>query len=180
MTRVRSIEELKQLLQYDPETGILTWLSRPREMFSTDQTFGMWNTRYAGKRAFTTTYKGYYRGPIVGTRFLAHRVAWALHYGVWPQDHLDHINGIRTDNRIENLREANHAENGKNQKMPKNNKSGHIGVNWNTNASRWIAYIYVNGAQRHLGSFTTMDDAILVRVAAELEYGYHQNHGRSM
>jgi hypothetical protein len=146
-------------------------------MFGASSYHGKWNARYAGTRAFTTVCKGYYTGRIDSARFYAHRVIWALHHGVWPKDQIDHVNGITTDNRIENLRDVDSAENMKNQKSRSNNTSGHIGVSWFTRDSKWRASIKVGETRVHLGYYTKLDDAVAARKSAEIKYGYHKNHG---
>jgi hypothetical protein len=173
-----SIESLQQLLRYDPETGLLMWLFRPRSMFDRDDTFGMWNTRFAGKPAFTAINNGgYHTGRIHKISYKAHRVVWALHHGAWPKDQIDHINGVRTDNRIINLRGVVQAENKKNQKVHDTNISGHTGVRWFTQKSKWEAYINVNRKKVYLGLFDTLRDAVAARAAANIHYGFHPNHG---
>jgi hypothetical protein len=172
------IDELRQLLKYDPKTGNLTWHQRPRELFKSERSCSIWNVRFANKPAFTSLCRGYNRGLILGVNYHAHRVAWAIHYGWWPKDQLDHINGDRTDNRIDNLREVDGAENHKNQKLSKNNTSGHSGVYWNKPSRKWVAQIQAEGSRIHLGVFGLLEDAIEARIAAELRYGYHPNHGR--
>ena len=95
---------LRKLFAYDPETGVLTWAHRPVEMFkaghfSAEHNAAKWNTRYAGKTAFTTLCSaGYPNGDVFGIRCKAHQIAWAVYYGEWPDGCIDHINRIRTDN----------------------------------------------------------------------------------
>jgi len=98
--------------------------------------------------------------------------------GAWPPDQIDHVNGVRTDNRIENLRSVTHAENGRNQAIPRNNTSGVMGVARRTRGKKWHAQIKVGGKQIHLGSFDDKDEAIAARAAADIEHGFHENHGR--
>lgn len=172
------VEDLRKLLSYDPETGTLTWLPRPREMFSSQRAFSTWDSRYSGKAAFTSIGNhGYYQGGIHASKYLAHRVAWALHHGEWPKDQIDHQNGCKTDNRITNLRVVTSAENNKNQKIKKNNTSGYNGVTWSKSANRWMAYIQINGSMKNLGLFTNLDDAVIARTQADIDHGYHPGHG---
>lgn len=109
-----------------------------------------------------------------------HRIIWAMHYGVWPTKFLDHINGDPTDNRIENLREVTNQENCKNARIGKNNTSGRVGVSYygHNGWSKWHAYIRGNGKLISLGYFEDFDAAVAAREAAEIEHGYHPNHGR--
>jgi hypothetical protein len=164
-------EMLRSLLSYDPETGELRWKARPRELFKAEHFQRTWNTRHAGKLAFTVGCQGYRRGTIFRRMYLAHIVAWAMYYDRWPTKCIDHINGVRDDNRIANLREATRTENARNARMKRNNTSGATGVFPHKN--RWRAYINL-----HLGIFDTFEEAVAARKAAEADIGgYHPNHG---
>lgn len=152
-------------------------------MFKSDRIFRSWNTRYADRTAFTNTRNGgYYQGEIFHQdkriSLQAHRVGWALYHGKWPLNEIDHINGIPSDNRLVNLREVNHVENLQNQKIPSDNKSGHIGVSWNRHRNKWISRISVDGKYLYLGLFSNKEDAVISRSKAETQYGFHQNHGK--
>ena len=172
-------ETLRKLLSYDPDTGLLTWKRRPIEMFASERAGKVWNTRFCGKPACRTEKDtGYVRGRILEKTYLAHRVAYAIYHDTWPTDQIDHINGDRLDNRIANLRDVSRTENSRNSVIPINNTSGHIGVSWRTDVSKWQAYIYAHGKRLHIGHFTDIEDAIAARAAAEVKYGFHPNHGR--
>lgn len=191
------VETLRQLLRYEPETGKLYWLERPVEMFE-DSTFrhrtgkiavrsaqwacDLWNTRFAGQEAFTAKAKsGAYHGKLFGALHYAHRVIWALHTDAWPTDDIDHINGNRADNRIENLRDVTHTENMRNQKVYRSSVSGHHGVApLRRRPGTWQAYITINKKRQHIGYFRNLQDAIAARKAAEADCGlFHENHGRA-
>jgi len=165
------------LLRYEAETGKLFWLQRPRIFFKSDREWRRWNTRYAGKEAFSPNTQGYLDGMIFRTMYRAHHVAWALHYGEWPELQIDHINGDRADNRIVNLREVTRSENCRNTRLRSNNTSGVMGVS--RHGKRWRAYIHADGRIVHLGVFATVEEAKAARKAAEAEHGYHANHGRA-
>jgi hypothetical protein len=178
-------ETLRKLLRYEPATGKLFWRDRPPEMFnsskncSADAVARGWNTQHAGKEAFTsTTCFGYRQGSILCKRHDAHRLIWALHYGEWPKGHIDHVNGIRDDNRIANLRDVSRTDNQRNMKRPITNKSGVMGVYVHTPTGAWRAQIMVNRKNVHIGVFTDFNDAVAARKAAEVAYGFHDNHGR--
>lgn len=172
---------LRQLMDYDPRTGLMTWRERTPE---TNNGIGggalrRINSRISGKAAFTSRHPGgYLSGAIFGRCVTAHRVAWALHYGEWPEGIIDHINGIPTDNRISNLRIVTNMENQHNRKMNKNNPSGCTGVTMPLKSNKWLAAITVNHKTINLGRFRHFDDAVAARKAAEKLYGYHVNHGR--
>ncbi len=96
-----------------------------------------------------------------------------------PSGEIDHINGDRTDNRICNLRDVTSAGNSCNRRRQDRNTSGVTGVAWDKRASRWQARIGLNGKQKYLGYFDSLDEAVAARKAAELELGFHPNHGRA-
>jgi hypothetical protein len=175
-----SPELLRKLLRYDPETGMLFWRERPSEMFPDTRSFGAWNTRQSGNEAFTShNGAGYLRGTIFNQHLRAHRVIWAMYHGAWPRGEIDHINGIRDDNRVNNLRDVTSSENGKNSALRSDNYSGAIGVSWNSTTKKWEPTIGVNGRSKYLGRFKCKSDAIAARKKAEIKYGYHPNHGRT-
>jgi hypothetical protein len=177
--------EISKLLKYEPETGKLFWLPRTADMFSArdpkrsaEYSAQRWNSRLAGKEALnSTSTKGYLSGSIFNKPYKAHRVAWVLSTGLWPNEQIDHINGIKTDNRIGNLRPVSNAENCKNKRIFKSNTSGVCGVSWFKRARKWHARIEVNGKTINLGYYDNLEDAARVRKQAELENGFHENHG---
>lgn len=121
--------------------------------------------------------KGYIRMEISDVVYYAHRLAWLYIYGAFPDDEIDHINGIRGDNRISNLRLVSRRENMMNKRKYKNNTSGVAGVYWYKPSGKWLAKIMFNDIMRHLGYFPSKVDAIIARKMAEYEYGFHENHG---
>lgn len=151
-------EVIRELLDYDPETGIFIWKPRERKWFRTNNAYRTWNTRFAGKQALTANIRGYRVGAVLNSVVNAHRLAWLYVHGRWPKGHIDHINSVRGDNRIINLREATRAENRWNSKMMCNNTSGLRGVRLYPHG-RWRARIYVNGRFKHLGYFNTPEAA---------------------
>ena len=158
-------EKLKQLLRYDEHTGLFTWLVRGKG----SQVGAVGNLNKS---------TGYCRVMVYGTSYLAHRLTFFYVTGKWPKHHVDHINGVRSDNSWSNLREATSPENKKNTKLRYDNNSGHTGVWWDKSRGKWVAKIGVDGKQVHLGRFTNKTEAIAARQAANLKYGYHPNHGR--
>lgn len=172
-------EDLHSLLRYEPETGNLYWKERDLDLFSDKDKGRSWNTKNAGKEALATyDTHGYKFGTLRGKRNIrAHRIVWAMH-NQGPFDLIDHINGIRHDNRLANLRVVDDAINHKNQKLYENNKSGAPGVCWNKRAKKWIAEIQSNGIKHHIGCFESIEDAIAARKKEEIRFGFHKNHGR--
>jgi hypothetical protein len=169
----------RELLDYDPATGECRWRERDLKWFASTHRQRQWNSKWAGKEAFTTVNPcGYRCGSILEVRVVAHRVAWLLHYGEWPKGDIDHINGTKTDNRIANLRDVTHEENLHNSPRRSTNKSGVTGVFWTERSKKWRAYICLNSRLTHIGYFTDFEEAVAARKAAELRHGYHVNHGR--
>jgi hypothetical protein len=123
-----------------------------------------------------TTGKGYVRIRVGGELFLAHRLVFLYCFGSMPDEEVDHINGVRNDNRLVNLRQVSRAENSKNKKTPKNNTSGHAGVYFDKQAKKWVAIIKVNRKNIYLGFYKEKKDAINRRLLAVREYGFHENH----
>lgn len=171
-------EHLKELLTYDTKTGKLFWKARPPVLFVSDWAYKVWNKKYSGKEAFTCEERGYKTGRIYNKHYLAHRVVWALNHGKWPEKELDHINGSRLDNRLENLREVTSAENSKNMKRPRHNTSGVCGVYFENFTGSWVASAESEGrrVKRRCNSF---EEAVVVRKQFSEDLGFHINHGRN-
>lgn len=165
-------------LDYDPDTGIFTWKFRAISDFPDGRAQASWNARLAGKKAGYYRPDGYCIITICNRRYLAHRLAWLLMRGHFPQQILDHINGDTSDNRINNLREVSIAQNAQNAALVARNKSGVTGVRWLGRDCRWRASITANCERIHLGEFQQFDEAVKARKSAEKALGFHQNHGR--
>lgn len=171
---------VRQLVRYEPHTGRLFWRQRPLWVFKSAGSARRWNSRYAGKPALAyIDNHGYEMGALLSQRHMkAHRAAWAIYYGRWPDGHIDHINGDRSDNRIRNLRDVSRLENQRNVALNRRNKSGYLGVYWLDSCRRWWAYIGSGPTRKTLGYFECKADAIAARKSAERDIGYHKNHGR--
>jgi hypothetical protein len=171
---------LKECFSYDPSNGHLIWLhDRPSVHFKNDISRKKWQGKNAGKVAGCISSNGYVVITLSGKLLKAHRIAWFYTKGNWPDGQIDHINGIKTDNRICNLRSVNHIENARNQKISSKNTSGCSGVVWNKNKGLWMAAIYDGSKRVHLGYFDDKKSAIQARKEAEVSFGYHENHGRT-
>lgn len=166
------VETLRKLLRYEPETGRFYRLPRPRADFNDLASYRRWLVRYEGKEAlFAKHAKGYRAGAVAGITVLAHRAAWAMHYGRWPSGLIDHINGNPADNRISNLRECNNAQNLANG-APRAGTSRFKGVVWRPSNRKWISNITVRGKYIHLGTFNSETDAAnAYDAAAKLYFG---------
>lgn len=175
-----SIELLRECLSYDPKTGVLTWLVRPLSHFPSVRIRNSTNANFAGNPAcHYINGHGYRMGCIFQRKVAAHRAAFALMNGYWPETDIDHINGDRADNRWSNLRVVSRVANSQNARRSKRNKSGATGVRWSEAGRRWVAYIRAEGKNLHLGSFKEIGGAIAARQSAEAQYGFHPNHGRN-
>jgi hypothetical protein len=135
---------VQQILDYCPFTGNFTWKIRVNSKVS------------AGTIAGTPHNRGYIHITIKGKKFLAHRLAWMFVNKTFPQSAIDHINGIKTDNRIDNLRTVTSSENLQNQRKPRG-KNPYLGVSFNKNTNKWQAHITVNKVQKNLGNFDTAE-----------------------
>ena len=144
-------ERLKELLHYDPETGVFTWLvSR--------------GGRVIGAIAGCKMPIGYVGICVDRKAHLAHRLAWLYIYAVLPPDDIDHINGDRADNRIVNLRLATRGENHQNiRKAHRDSATGYLGVSpWK---GKYKAQITLNGVKHYFGLYPTIEDAHNVYLA---------------
>jgi hypothetical protein len=170
---------VRELLSYDIFTGVLTWKYRSAKWFKTQRDCILWNARFAGKEAFTTTdADGYKKGAIFSITYRAHHVIWCICFGKWSDKEIDHDNGNRTDNRFVNLFETDDLGNSRNRKIPTDNVSGHIGVCFYKKLNKWQAYITDNNVRKHLGYYDLYEDAVNVRSAEQVRLGYHANHGK--
>ena len=150
-------EQLRSVLDYDQETGIFTWKVRTSNV-------------KVGDVAGCLAGEGYLLIGLQRRRYHAHRLAWLYVYGSWPKDQIDHINRIRTDNRISNLREVTNKQNMQNAGKRRDNTSGYQGVSWHKHGSKWQVGIVHNQQRMHLGLFDDLEAAIAARKTAEKLY----------
>lgn len=167
--------QLIKLLDYDPDTGSLLWRKRGRWVVSDgymgEQGRKTFNRKFPGRVALNSICSvGYRHGSIFQRSLYAHRVIWVMIYGNEPIGQIDHINRDRTDNRLLNLRDVSHKQNGRNQKLREGNTTGVHGVYWLKKRERWLASIGVDGRTIFLGHFEKVDDAICARIEAEKQY----------
>lgn len=172
-------EYLKSVLHYDPVTGVFTWKVRTKETAPFQKQIHCWNGRFANVTAGSKTTLGYIGITLLSVHQKAHRLAWLYVYGELPKSDIDHINGNRADNRIANLRAVSRRQNTQNAKIKSNNTSGYNGVSWRRRERKWYAKISSNGKEVFLGCFGDLQDAIAARRAANIQHGYHPNHGRN-
>ncbi|HBD3039996.1 TPA: HNH endonuclease, partial [Citrobacter koseri] len=145
-----SQSEIKRLLKYNPENGIFTWAVKPSQAVNSGDIAGTKNTQ------------GYITILIKRKPHKAHRLAWLYMTGKIPT-WVDHINGIRDDNRWANLRECTPQQNAINAKLRKDSSSGVKGVHWHRTHKKWIAQASFNGRRVFLGCFLSMHEAITAR-----------------
>ena len=148
-----TVEEIKSRFNYNPETGVVTNKTTKVRKVA------------AGRIAGCMGDSGYLMVGINRRLYRVHRVAWALYYGEWPTNFIDHINGVRSDNRIANLRQATKSQNSYNSAKRSDNTHGHKGVYLCKKSGRW--YVRVNS--KNIGRFIHKDDAIAARDAAAQE-----------
>ena len=140
-----SIERIRELFDYDPLTGIVT---RRKYLASNAQ---------VGAIVGSINSDGYLACDVDERSIKVHRLCWAHYYGTWPEEQVDHRDGIRTNNSIANLREATNQQNQFNRGPTKRNKHGLRGVQFRD--GRWVARIRTGDHQIHLGSFKTKEEA---------------------
>lgn len=155
---------LKELLHYDPETGVFTWIKRAGRCA-------------AGTPADTPDKHGYIRIQVDGVRFFAHRLAFLYMTGALPADEVDHIDGDPQNNAFANLRVVKHADNQHNMGgAQRNNKTNLLGVIFNPRVNKWVGKIMVARRSIHLGSFATPELAHAAYLKAKNEL--HPTHQR--
>src|SRR5262245_27019255 len=158
-------EKVKQLLAYDPISGVLTW------KFNIRNGKGAGYVRIkAGDIAGSINKHPKHGYRIIKIKHIGYRaahIAWVIMTGDWPSQKVDHRNGNRADDSWSNLRAADDQQNAMNQKTPKNNTSGCKGVHWQSNIDKWAARISFQSRRINLGFFKEKEDAIAARKRAE-------------
>lgn len=164
-----TFERANELFKYEPETGMLI-----RKVTTGNNRF------HAGTAAGCSSPDGYLRVRIDKVLYQVHRVCYLLAYGSLPDGmQVDHVNHVRDDNRLCNIRLVDNTTNSRNASIGKNNTTGVCGV-WVDKRGvkkRYCAEIKVNRIKKFLGSYDTLEEAAAARGEAELKYGFHSNHG---
>jgi len=152
------LEELKEFLDYNPDTGVIIWKKQSSNI-------------EIGQEAGSVNGKGYRIIHFKNKYYLAHRLAYYMYHGIDPlKQLLDHENLNKQDNCIKNLRLATWPENGRNRGPNKNNTSGVTGVYWHKASQKWLSQIMVNGKTKYLGVYINKEDADQARKEGEKKY----------
>lgn len=148
-----SAQRARELLDYDAQSGRLTWRAKPN------------NRIVIGTGAGRVGRNGYIVVRLDGLNYHAHRIVWLMVHGIWPNDEIDHINGQRSDNRLSNLRDVDHARNLQNRRCAdRDSASGVLGAS--PRGKRFLAQRRINGKHLYLGMFATAAEAHAAYVAA--------------
>lgn len=160
---------LHECFSYNLETGVLTWRRRPPKHFKSIATYNRWNGHYTGKVAGANQNRGYRHVGIDDSFWLMHRIIWKMMTGYDPTNTIDHKDGNKSNNRWDNLREATVSEQNWNSAIQGNSTTGRRGVS-KSRKGKYRAYITVDGKQKWIGVFKTIEDAGNARdiVAREL------------
>ena len=149
-------ERLREVLNYDPETGSFIRLASKTR------------TDWVGRSAGGVVGNGYWLVSVDNKRYYGHRLAWLYMTGAWPENEIDHINRNRTDNSWPNLREATSSQNKANTGPMRRNTSGLKGVYWSAAANKYFSAL----SGKYLGLFNSREEASVAYMAAARErYG---------
>lgn len=155
--------DLRNLLRYDTETGVFVWINPASTRVKSGDVAGCLGD------------DGYLKIGIFGKRYKSHRLAWLYVHGQFPECEIDHINGNRADNRIDNLRLASSKQNKENVKLNAASTSGHRGVHWDKSRQKWLAHVTSNRKFHNLGRFDDVTDAINAVTQARNQFFTHHN-----
>lgn len=169
-------ELLKKLVTYDPETGVFTWNERDSSLIKRPSSLKSWNTRCAGNTTGTIDGKGYLHLNYLGKFHRLHRLAF-IYMGKEVPPVVDHINGIKIDNRFCNLKPSSFKLNSLNKFRNSNNTSGVAGVYLNKRSTIWCAQMKFDGHTYHLGSSKDFFEAVCLRKSEENRLGFSHRYG---
>lgn len=144
-----SLERLRSLLDFDPETGVFKWK------------VARCNVKAGDVAGSVSLHNGYIELRIDRKLYLGHRLAWLYVHGTWPESQIDHRNKVRSDNRIKNLRPASRCQNAQNTKTPITNTSGYRGVSWHNQSGKWQVTLIANKRRKFLGLFADKEEGAI-------------------
>ena len=159
-------DRLKELFEYNRDTGIFTRKICTARCHKEGEEVG-----------YVQNKQGYLCCKVENKQYAMHRLAWLYVHGSMPEDNIDHINHIVSDNRIDNLREVSFAENMRNKSKYKTNTSGSTGVTWHKKDRKWYARLQKNGVRKIIGIYDLKEDAIKARESYILDKDFHPTHG---
>lgn len=159
---------LKELVHYNPDTGIFTWIAIRSNRKKNGDVAGCYPKK---KNLYAKMY-------IDDEQYQMHRLCWLYMTGRFPNQGIDHLNQNKQDNRFENLQESDHAVNSRNMPRRCDNISGATGVTWHNQCKKWLAVINRDGVAHSLGLHVDFRDAVTARKEAEEIYGFSKNHGK--
>jgi hypothetical protein len=161
-----SQNELRAMFIYDEQNGDLRWRNHYSNPSKNGNLVGSKNT------------DGYLCVRIKGKMYRIHRLIWSYMYGEIPDaKQIDHIDHVRSNNALSNLRMVSEIDNHRNQKHRVTNTSGAMGVSFDKSTNKWVANITINGRYKNLGRFSSIDEAIKRRQEEVIRNGFHKNHG---
>lgn len=160
-------DQIKHAFDYNPDTGVVTWKNPTGPRVKKGDIVKCNRVTYGAVM-------------VLGVSIRIHRLIWIYVNGEINKDEIDHINGIRDDNRIVNLRVVTKRDNLKNKCIYRNNKTGISGVRNDDKSGKYRSFINTKDVKyMGLGSYDNIFDAACARKSAEIKYGYHKNHGRN-
>lgn len=169
-----TVELLRELISYEPESGKLFWRHRHEKHFKDDAEAFLWNAKHAGSEIRAKPGAGGYRSLCVFNKTISHhRLAWVLHYGVFPDGDIDHVNGVTKDNRIQNLRDVTPQVNSRNVVLHRDNPNTHAGVRKRKDGS-WEVWLL----KKKLGIYASEDEAVKAREQAQVSHGFTLRNGK--
>ena len=177
---------LRKVISYNPHDGRAFWKERGAELFASSRSRSAqhrmknWNSRFAGMSvgSVPSSKDGYKRVSVFGVQLLVHRVVWAVYHGTWPEGFIDHVNGVRCDNRICNLKDVTMQGNSMNSAKRADNTTGINGVLWSKRRAKYYARATVAGKQFMRGYFSDIEDAKMARAELNARLGFSERHGK--
>ena len=167
------------MFDLDKENGRLFWKHRPMSHFATSRGWAVFNSRFPGTEAGSIDGDGYRNIACFETGYGAHRIVWVMVNGDMPGGmFIDHLNGIRHDNRPENLRLVPRVLNARNARKRKDNTTGHTGVHWDAKSNKFRARVWTSNGRMNLGLFHTAAAAGEAVQKFKSDHGYTERHGR--